>query len=54
MADKDDASEEIARIRRRLADLDIERVRLEHELERLEQKLISDNRAGMSRVLLNF
>ena len=42
MADEDYASEEIARIRRRLADLDAERVSLERELETLEQKLIFD------------
>ncbi|MER9567431.1 MULTISPECIES: DEAD/DEAH box helicase family protein [unclassified Mesorhizobium] len=41
MADKDDASEEIARIQLRLADLDAERIALKRELETLEQKLIS-------------
>jgi hypothetical protein len=46
LADEDYASEEIARIRRRLADLDAERVSLERELETLEQKLISDSRAA--------
>ena len=47
MADKDDASEEIARVRRRLADLDAERTALARELEtlELEQKLISARRA---------
>jgi len=37
-----DTSEEIARIRRRLAALDAERLAFERELEALEQKLISD------------
>lgn len=45
MADEDDVSEEIARIRRRLADLDAERLALARELETLEQKLISDSHA---------
>jgi superfamily II DNA or RNA helicase len=47
LADKDDASEEIARVRRRLADLDAERTALARELEtlELEQKLISARRA---------
>ncbi|MFG1275157.1 hypothetical protein LJE71_24015 [Xanthobacter autotrophicus] len=42
MANEEYASEEIARIRRRLADLDAERVSLERELETLAQKLMSD------------
>jgi len=42
LADKDHTSEEIERIRRRLADLDVERLALERDLETLEQKLISD------------
>ena len=46
MANKDDASEEIARIRRRLADLDAERMALARELEALEQGLISDRQAA--------
>jgi hypothetical protein len=45
LADKGDASEEVARIRRRLAVLDAERTALERELETLEQKLISESRA---------
>lgn len=47
MADEDDVSEEIARIRRRLADLDAERTALTRELETLEldQKLISARQA---------
>jgi superfamily II DNA or RNA helicase len=44
LVDENDVSEEIARIRRRLADLDAERGRLEHELEILEQKRTSDSR----------
>ena len=39
-----DVSAEIARIRRRLADLDSERIALERVLETLEQKPICDNR----------
>ena len=46
MANKDDASEEIARIRRRLADLDTEREALARELKTLEQRLISDRQAA--------
>lgn len=38
MADENNVSEEIASIRRRLADLDVERARLEHELGALERK----------------
>lgn len=45
MAEKNDASENIARIRRRLAALNEERLELERELESSEQQLISDNRA---------
>jgi hypothetical protein len=45
LADKGDASEEVARIRRRLTALDAERTALERELETLEQKLISESRA---------
>ena len=43
LADRNDVSDEIARIRRRLADLDAERTALVCELEtlELEQKLIS-------------
>ena len=41
MADGNDVSEEIARIRRRLADLDAERAKLERELETFEQRLTS-------------
>ena len=43
MTDENDVSEEIGRIRRLLADLDAERVRLERELETLEQRLTSDS-----------
>jgi hypothetical protein len=46
LADENDVSKELARIRRRLADLDVERATLECELEALEQKLISDSRAA--------
>jgi superfamily II DNA or RNA helicase len=48
LADKDDASDEVARVRRRLADLDAERAALARELEtlELEQKLISARRAA--------
>ena len=42
--DENDASKEIASIRRRLADLNAERMSLERKLETLEQKLISDCR----------
>jgi len=45
LAEKNDASENIARIRRRLAALNEERLELERELESSEQQLISDNRA---------
>ncbi|MFC5423519.1 DEAD/DEAH box helicase family protein [Bosea eneae] len=41
MADGNDVSEEIARIRRRLGDLDAERAKLERELETFEQRLTS-------------
>ena len=44
MVDENDASKEIASIRRRLADLNAERMSLERKLETLEQKLISDCR----------
>ena len=44
MSDKGDTSAEIARIRRRLADLNAERAVLEHELETLEKKPLSDGR----------
>lgn len=37
LADENDVSEEIARIRRRLADLDGERARLEREWRHLSQ-----------------
>jgi hypothetical protein len=43
--DKNDALEEIARIRQRLADLDAERMELERKLEALEQKLTSGSQA---------
>jgi superfamily II DNA or RNA helicase len=46
LADKNDASAEIARIRRRLTDLDAERGRLERELEALEQELTSRSSAS--------
>jgi superfamily II DNA or RNA helicase len=46
LADEDDVSEEIAHIRRRLADLDAERVDLARALEKLEQKLASRSRAS--------
>jgi hypothetical protein len=46
LVDKNDASGEIARIRRRLADLNAERMELERELEALEQELISGSRAA--------
>ncbi|WP_234844124.1 TOTE conflict system archaeo-eukaryotic primase domain-containing protein [Sinorhizobium meliloti] len=46
LAGWDDTSEEIARIRRRLAALDAERTELERALETLEQKLASDSRAS--------
>jgi hypothetical protein len=49
LADRDDASEKIARIRRRIADLDAEQMVLARELEtlelELEQKLISGQAA---------
>jgi len=45
LSDENAFPEEIARIRRRLADLDAERGRLERELETLEQNLTSDGRA---------
>nr|WP_064251304.1 DEAD/DEAH box helicase [Rhizobium leguminosarum]OAP88127.1 restriction endonuclease subunit R [Rhizobium leguminosarum] len=46
MAEKNDAWENIARIRRRLADLNEERMALERELEAFEQQLISDSRVA--------
>ncbi|MER9586300.1 DEAD/DEAH box helicase family protein [Mesorhizobium sp. M0276] len=46
MADENDISDEIARIRRRLADLDTERMALTRELEALEQTRISDIRTA--------
>jgi hypothetical protein len=45
LADKNIASEELVRIRRRLADLNEERMELERELEAFEQQLNSDSRA---------
>jgi superfamily II DNA or RNA helicase len=45
LAEKNDAWENIARIRRRLADLNDERNALERELEAFEQQLISDSQA---------
>ncbi|WP_162240934.1 hypothetical protein [Bradyrhizobium tropiciagri] len=47
--DKNDAWEEIARIRQRLADLDAERMELERNLEALEQKLTSGSRTSLTR-----
>jgi len=44
LAAENEVSAEIARTRRRLADLDAERARLTHKLETLEQKLKSDGR----------
>ncbi len=46
MADRSDASAEIARIRLRLAGLDAERTALAREMEALEQTLISDRQAA--------
>ncbi|WP_244514732.1 TOTE conflict system archaeo-eukaryotic primase domain-containing protein [Ensifer sp. LCM 4579] len=46
LAGWNNTSEEIARIRRRLADLDAERVELERALEALEQELASDSHAS--------
>jgi hypothetical protein len=46
LAGEGDTSEEIARIRRRLAALDAERLAFERELEALEQKLISDRQTA--------
>jgi len=46
LAGWDETSEEITRIRRRLADLDAERAELELVLEELEQKLASGSRAA--------
>ncbi|GAA4161826.1 DEAD/DEAH box helicase [Shinella granuli] len=43
LADENDVSMEITRIRRRLADIDCERARLMSEVETLEQKLKSHN-----------
>lgn len=45
MAEKNDSWENIARIRRRLADLNDERMELERELEAFEQQVIFDSRA---------
>jgi len=45
LAEKTDVSENIARIRRRLADLNDERMELERELEAFEQQLVSDSSA---------
>lgn len=44
LTDENDVSEEIARIRQRLADLDAERLTLKLELETLEQRQTSDSR----------
>ena len=44
LADENDVSADIARVRRRLADLDAERARLEGELAKLEQRLAPDRR----------
>jgi hypothetical protein len=46
LANKVDAPEEIARIRRRLADMDAERMALARQLKTLEQRLISDHQAA--------
>jgi len=46
LVDENDASKEIASIRRRLADLNAERMSLERKLETIEQKLISDCHAS--------
>lgn len=46
LADDGDTSDEIARIQRRLATLDAERLVLGRELETLEQKLISDRQTA--------
>jgi superfamily II DNA or RNA helicase len=46
LVDEDNTSDEIARIRGRLAALDAERLALARELETLEQKLISDHHAA--------
>ena len=45
LAEKTDASDNIARIRGRLAALNDERMELERELEAFEQQLISDSQA---------
>jgi superfamily II DNA or RNA helicase len=45
LAEKNDAWENIARIRRRLAELSDEQMALERELEAFEQQLISDSQA---------
>jgi len=45
LAEKNDSWENIARIRRRLADLNDERMELERELEAFEQQVIFDSRA---------
>ena len=45
LVDENDVSEEIAHIRRRMADLDAERAELERKLETLEQKLVSNDHA---------
>ncbi|MBZ9603380.1 TOTE conflict system archaeo-eukaryotic primase domain-containing protein [Phyllobacterium chamaecytisi] len=46
MAGEDEVAQEIARIRRRLTDLDAERVELEHALETFERKLASTDRTA--------
>ena len=46
LTDENDVSEEIARIRQRLADLDAERLTLKLELETLEQRQTSDSRSS--------
>jgi hypothetical protein len=45
LAEKNDAWENIARIRRRLAELSDEQMALERELEAFKQQLISDSQA---------
>jgi hypothetical protein len=52
LAEKNDAWENIARIRQRLADLNDERMVLERELEAFEQQLISDSQADAEKPVL--
>ena len=53
LAGEGDASEEIARIRRRLATLDAERLALKRELESLEQKQLSDRQTAERTAFVN-